>query len=141
MRQIASPRPYLKKISGRAYPQMPLGGCTLSVLDCLMLATFIWQLATQKSLENTVCKTLTSKHFCLWWSILLKIFEFMYHLISVPKQSVEDFFQPRQNTCNLAVGNFATSGAIVATYSTPIFLVILNKNHTNVHLCHSTFSL
>ena len=47
-----------------------------------------------KSLENTVCKTLMSKHFCLWWSILLKIFEFIYHLICVSKQSIQNFFSP-----------------------------------------------
>lgn len=37
MHQIASPGPILKKNSGRAYLQTSLGGCTLSVLDCLML--------------------------------------------------------------------------------------------------------
>ena len=47
-----------------------------------------------KSLENTVCKTLMSKHFCLWWSILLKIFEFIYHLICVSKQSIQNYFSP-----------------------------------------------
>ena len=108
--------PIFKNISGRAYPQTPLEACNLSVLDYQMLVTFIWPLATQKSLENTVSKTITSKHLCLWWSILLKIFEFMCHLICVPKQSVQDFFQPRQN--DLSAGNFTTSGAIVATYST-----------------------
>ena len=55
----------------------------------------------------------------------------MYHLICVPKQSIQDFLQSRQNTCNLAVGNFATSGAIVATYSTLIF----SNTKENTHKC------
>ena len=114
MRQIASPGPILKKFSDLPRGLHPFNAG-------LPDATFIWQLATQKSQENTVCKTLRSKHFCLWWSILLKIFEFIYHLICVSKQSIQDFFQARQNTCNLAVGSFAISGAIVATYSTLIF--------------------